>query len=194
MKKRNRANYHDWKKLQEEYDSGVSIRKLAAKYGMATRSFTQAAKRGDFVARNSSDAMKTHFALHGSVKWSTEAKERHSETMSNKMANRKVASKRFVHNGVVLESSWEKAVAVSLDEALVAWVRPAPILYNDDGQVRRYYPDFYLPDYDCYLDPKNSFVAKRDERKLSLVREQSNINLVVLNEHQLSWSVIQQLI
>jgi len=193
MKKRNRANHHDWKKLQEEYDSGLSIRKLADKYGMATRSFTQAAKRGDFITRTSSVAMKTHFAIHGSIKWSTEAKERHSETMSHKMANRKVASKRFVHNGVVLESSWEKAVAVSLDESGIVWTRPKPMLYNDNGQTRRYYPDFYLPDYDCYLDPKNSFVAKRDERKLSLVREHNNINLIVLDEHQLTWAAIQQL-
>jgi hypothetical protein len=194
MKKRNRGNNYDWTAIQTEYDSGFSIRFLAKKYGMATRSFTLAMKRGDLTTRDRSSAIKKSYEVNGPRKWSTEAKERHSETMSHKMANRKVASKRFVHNGVILESSWEKKVAVSLDEASVVWVRPAPVLYNDDGQVRRYYPDFYLPDYDCYLDPKNSFVAKRDERKLSLVREQSKINLIVLDEHQLSWAVIQQLI
>lgn len=194
MKKRNRKNNYDWVAIQAEYDSGLSIRVLAAKYGMATRSFTLATKRGDLKTRNSSAAVKKSYEVNGPRKWSIEAKERHSEIMRHKMANRKVASKRFVHNGVVLESSWEKAVAVSLDESSIAWTRPKPMLYNDNGQTRRYYPDFYLPDYDCYLDPKNSFVAKRDERKLSLVREHNNINLIVLNEHQLTWAAIQQLI
>lgn len=194
MKKRNRSNNYDWVAIQAEYDAGLSIRALASKYGMATRSFTLAMKRGDLKTRDRSAASKKSYEVNGPRKWTIEAKERHSETMSHKMANRKVASKRFVHNGVVLESSWEKAVAVTLDESNIKWVRPKPVLYNDNGQTRRYYPDFYLPDYDCYLDPKNSFVAKRDERKLSLVREQHNINLIVLDEHQLTWAAIQQLI
>ena len=194
MKKRNRNNNYDWSVIQTEYDSGLSIRALATKYGMATRSFTLAMKRGDLKTRDRSAAGKKSYEVNGPRKWSTEAKERHSETMSHKMANRKVASKRFVHNGIVLESSWEKAVAVALDESGISWTRPKPVMYNDNGQTRRYYPDFYLPEYDCYLDPKNSFVAKRDERKLSLVREQNNINLIVLDEHQLTWAAIQQLI
>lgn len=193
MKKRNRSNNYDWIKLQEEYNAGSSIRALASKYGMATRSFTQAGKRGDFVARSNSEAQRQKIANGYSFTHSTATKELISETMSQKMANRKVASKRFDHNGIILESSWEKKVAESLDEANVSWVRPEPILYTDCGQTRRYYPDFYLTDYDVYLDPKNDYVISLDENKLKLVKEQNNIKLLVLGKDQLCWSRIRQL-
>lgn len=58
MKKRNRSNNYDWTAIQTEYDSGFSIRFLAKKYGMATRSFTLAMKRGDLTTRDRSSAIK----------------------------------------------------------------------------------------------------------------------------------------
>lgn len=194
MKKRNRKNNYDWVNIQQEYDAGASIRKLATKYGMATRSFTLAAERGDFRTRSYSEASTLSYENGRSRSWSIEAKERHSEIMSTKMKNRKVSSKRFIHNGIVLESSWEKQVADSLDDSNIAWIRPSPIIYNDSGQNRRYYPDFYLPDYDVYLDPKNRYVKIKDERKLSLVVQQNDINLLILDENQLCWEIIKQLI
>ena len=189
-----KGNVYDWSALQAEYNTGLSIKSLAVKHGMATRSFVQASKRGEFKTRSRSEAIKQSHINDGPRVWSIEAKDRHSEIMSTKMVNRKVASKRFDHNGVILESSWEKKVAESLDEAQVNWIRPEPILYTREGQIKRYYPDFYLPDYDVYLDPKNDYVRKLDENKLILVIEQSKIKLLVLNENQLCWNVIQQLI
>ena len=194
MKKRNRSNNYDWDLLQREYDTGLSIRHLADKYGMATRSFTMASKRGDFVTRSRSDAQHQKITNGYVFTHSVDTKNRLSKIMSLKMSNRKVESKRFVHNGIILESSWEKAVAESLDEATVAWTRPSPLIYRDGNQLRRYYPDFYLPDFNCYLDPKNDYVKKLDEKKLALVKEQNNIKLLVLGKNQLSWLIIQQLI
>jgi hypothetical protein len=93
---------------------------------------------------------------------------------------------------VFLESSWEVKVAIDLDRNGIRWTRPSYLKYiNSEGIVRSYYPDFYLTDYDVYLDPKNKYQQKIDKEKLSRVKEQNNLKLYVLSETELSWKAIQ---
>ncbi len=49
------------------------------------------------------------------------------------------------------DSNWEIAMAQSLDAAGVKWARPSKFILSDG---RAYTPDFYIPEYDVYLDPK----------------------------------------
>lgn len=121
---------------------------------------------------------------------SKETKEKISEIMSNKMLNRYTASKRYHYNGYLLESSWELELAKDLDANDIKWVRPDPIIYYDDsGQKRRYYPDFYLTDYNVYLDPKNEYVRIKDKKKIQWVIDQNDVKIILLNKHQLSWKI-----
>ena len=122
-----------------------------------------------------------------------DCKERMSLIMKEKMKNRRTASKRVEYNGVVLESLWEYNLAVNLDSNKISWTRPEPLLYKDDtGQIRRYYPDFYIPHLDLYLDPKNDYLRELDKRKIDLVVKQNNVTILILNEKQLSWDYIQE--
>lgn len=96
---------------------------------------------------------------------------------------------------VFLESSYELAVAKSLDEHNIQWSRPSPLPYTDAEQKSRlYYPDFHLTDYDVYLDPKNDFLIIKDREKIERVQSQNNEVVIVLDKTQLSWSAIQPLI
>jgi hypothetical protein len=58
---------------------------------------------------------------------------------------------------VLLDSSWEESLARTLDRLGVVWIRPTqPIKWVDkSGKIHNYFPDFYLPIQDLYLDPKN---------------------------------------
>ena len=74
---------------------------------------------------------------------------------------------------VMLESSWEFRVATRLDELQIKWIRPDPIPWEDSsGKTRLYYPDFYLPGIDTYLDPKNPYCMKLDEEKMRIISSQ----------------------
>lgn len=76
------------------------------------------------------------------------------------------------HQGkdVLLESSWEVKVATLLIELGVKWIRPPFIKWIDSkGIQRRYFPDFYLVDYDVYLDPKNPYCMVKDIEKMAAV-------------------------
>jgi hypothetical protein len=77
---------------------------------------------------------------------------------------------------VLLDSSWEEALAKRLDELHIEWERPKPIQWVDsNGRTRNYFPDFYLPLYQLYLDPKNY-----GARKLSWL-EENRKDVIILN-------------
>ena len=58
---------------------------------------------------------------------------------------------------ISMDSSWEVECAKRLDELGVRWDRDPEMKldYIDRrAQTRKYIPDFYLPDYDMYLEVK----------------------------------------
>lgn len=77
---------------------------------------------------------------------------------------------------VWLDSSWEVEVAELLDELEIEWVRPEPISWiNSENEKKLYYPDFYLTNYDLYLDPKNQYCMDIHEEKMSKVESKVTI-------------------
>jgi len=85
------------------------------------------------------------------------------------------------YKGVLLDSSWELALAIRLDEKEITWVRPKPIPWTDScGIVHNYFPDFYLPDYDLFLDPKNPQAIKVQKQKLDCILTQYQ-NIVIID-------------
>jgi hypothetical protein len=74
---------------------------------------------------------------------------------------------------VLLDSSWEVKTAELLIAKSIKWIRPPFIKWQDKkGKTRRYFPDFYLPDYDVYLDPKNPYCLTLDEEKIREISKQ----------------------
>lgn len=91
---------------------------------------------------------------------------------------------------VQLHSSFEVQVAETLDENDIDWERPSAIEYQLEGETRRYYPDFYLPKFDVYLDPKNDYLIETHREKLKAVRTQNKLDLYVLSKNELTWEKI----
>ena len=101
-------------------------------------------------------------------------------------------SKRFYYKNICLDSSYEVKIAKDLDKNNILWTRPAHFLWRDGtGEQHRYYPDFYLPKFNVYLDPKNDYLIKKDKNKIKRVAEQNNIKLYVLNKNELKWISIK---
>lgn len=82
---------------------------------------------------------------------------------------------KFTNEEVILESSWEKQIAEYLDIKNIKWNRPKAIQWIDNNKNRLYYPDFYLNDYDIYLDPKNPYCMTLDKIKMDIVSKSINI-------------------
>jgi uncharacterized C2H2 Zn-finger protein len=124
-----------------------------------------------------------------------EFKEKQSQRMIERLKNKPFWSKRENYKGVLLDSSYELIVARSLDENDVKWRRPSKGLKWFDGKQNRHYlPDFYLIEYDVYLDPKNDFLIKKDRIKIDLTIQQNNVKILVLDKNNLTWDKIKTLL
>lgn len=82
---------------------------------------------------------------------------------------------------VLLDSSWEEILARRLDELGIEWIRPStPVKWIDkSGKQRNYFPDFYLPQNDLYLDPKNPVALNAQSEKVDFLTTRMT-NLVIL--------------
>lgn len=107
------------------------------------------------------------------------------------------------YNGKKLGSSYELKLAQSLDEHSIKWDICKRFNYIDPfGKARTYTPDFFLPDYNVYLDPKNDFLIESvnpalgfsDSLKIELVSTQNNVRIIILNKEQLDWTYIKSIL
>jgi len=108
---------------------------------------------------------------NGTLKHTTETKKILSEKALKSNHRRILRSTRKYTKKdgteVLLDSSWEEALAIRLDELNIEWIRPNPIKWIDkSGKEHNYFPDFYLPKNDIYLDPKNPQVYKMSIEKI----------------------------
>jgi hypothetical protein len=96
-------------------------------------------------------------------------------------SHRRLKKGLVYYKGIMLDSSWELALAKRLDELNIEWVRPQPIKWIDeDGIKHNYFADFYLPNYDLYLDPKNPYAINAQKKKLKCLLTQYK-NIVILD-------------
>ena len=125
------------------------------------------------------------------IKNSVEIKQTCSKKCYGKLVSRwsrnnpncggKLGYRRFPYQGYKMDSRWEVEIAKWMDERGITWERSRKkhmFWWNDEyGNKRKYFPDFYLPDLNVYLDPKNDYYLQRDLFKLTQVMDTFKIKL-----------------
>lgn len=89
--------------------------------------------------------------------------------------------KKYLYKDIWMDSKWEVEVATLLDKKEIKWKRDRSINFkwiDKEGKERRYYPDFYLPDFDVYLDPKNKFLIEKDCFKIEYVIKHHKVKII----------------
>jgi hypothetical protein len=90
--------------------------------------------------------------------------------------------RHYKYKNIWMDSSWEVDIAKWMDENNIKWERDRKkhmFWWTDDtGEERRYYPDFYLPELNLYLDPKNKYKMEKDQIKIERVIEKNKITLI----------------
>lgn len=127
---------------------------------------------------------------------------KHSEETKQKLREIAIANQlgghpyrsSITYKGISLDSSLELEMAKKLDSLGIKWSRCHKFPYVDlTGKKHNYTPDFYLPEYDLYLDPKNDYLIEninpalgyKDVDKIKWVCEQNNVNIVVISEEEI---------
>lgn len=102
-------------------------------------------------------------------------------TRNNPNCGGKLGYRRFPYKGYKMDSRWEVSLAKWMDDQNIKWDRSKKRhmfwWVDSEGNNRKYFPDFYLPDYGVYLDPKNAYYLKRDLPKLKYVIDTYGITL-----------------
>ena len=94
---------------------------------------------------------------------------------------------RSVYKGYQMDSGAERAFAELLDSHDIVWSknkdRSFPFI-DDEGKARKYFPDFYLPEYNFWVEIKGKrYVRKNDHLRLAAVGD--NIELIMSHELRL---------
>lgn len=89
--------------------------------------------------------------------------------------------KKVKYKDIYLDSSWEVIVAEYFDNLNIIWEKPLiGFNYIYDNTPHIYYPDFYLPQYDRYIEVKGY------KRQRDLAKWKSVPNLIIISKKEIS--------
>jgi len=87
----------------------------------------------------------------------------------------------IVYNGIKLKGTWEVETAKWLDTQNISWTNVITGFdYEWNNATHLYYPDFYLPEFDCYIEVKG-YERDRDRAKWK-----SLDNLIILKQKEIN--------
>ena len=107
--------------------------------------------------------------------------------MPRKKKKKKLWSKQSLYerkdgSKVLMDSTWEVAMAERLDHLKITWDRredmKLPYL-SKNGRKRNYIPDFYLPEYDTYIEVKG-YWTDAARHKMNSVQGANSVKIVIL--------------
>ncbi len=88
---------------------------------------------------------------------------------------------KSMYNGFLMHSSWETLTAKWLDKHSIKWIRVVKgIPYIWKNAEHLYFPDFFLPDYNKYIEVKG-YETERDRAKWRAVS-----NLVIFKQSEIT--------
>jgi hypothetical protein len=86
----------------------------------------------------------------------------------------------------LLRSSFELKVANWLNVHGILWIQPKSIKYYLNNEERRYFPDFYLPAFNIYIETKNDYLMSLQIDKMNAVKDVlGNDNVIILCNNEL---------
>lgn len=109
------------------------------------------------------------FQKNGWAVWTEEQKLSWSKKQSEN--NQGGKCKWFKIDGKKVQGTWELNLALKMNELNILWQRCKPLVYYKENKEKRYTPDFYLPEYNLFLEIKGFWIADSKE-KMRLVSEQ----------------------
>lgn len=167
----------NWKEIQEFYDDKHTFRDVQEKYKISSHSLAKCIKLGYLKTRSSSETAK----LRGTVKtpeMTPEMREKVSKGMRKAVLEGRQKTPKpyascldiyrhtsWIGNEEILHGGWELKVAKFLDEHKIHWCKSKDhFTYIFENKEHEYFPDFYLKDYNLYIEVKG-YVNPKDLEK-----------------------------
>jgi hypothetical protein len=159
------------------YNEKVKSGEIEREY---TNQFTKAEKLGLEKPKMSAETKEKISKKSKEYIWTKERKEQHSKIMiktaikyPDSYSCYNVCGRTKLYDTIdslgkktKVNGGWERTLSEYLNENNINWTNKIDeeFYYEWGGKTRRYYPDFYLPDYDFYIEVKG-YERDRDLEK-----------------------------
>ena len=174
-----KSNFIEYNKKRKESGlKGTNQYVKARELGLEVPKCTEETKnkiRKSQIGRHHSEDVKQK--ISESMK---RAVREHPESYSSCNVNGRV--KKVEYKNIVLNGKWELEVAQFLDKNQIEWERPKigfEYIWNNGTHI--YYPDFYLPALNLYIEVKG-YERERDRYKWAVVKKLLIIKVKEINE------------
>jgi hypothetical protein len=98
-------------------------------------------------------------------------------------------NKSILYKDMKFDSLWELKMVHFFEKNNINYIIPPSITWTDrNSKTHKYFPDFYIPDLNLYVDPKNPIVIIQQKEKLEIVS--SIINLVYGDLKYLKYTIL----
>lgn len=176
------------------YNQKVKLGEINRDY---TNQFTKAEKLGIEKPKMSIETKNKISKKAREQVWTKERREHHSKIMTetaikypdsyscNNVCGRTKLYETIDSSGntTKVNGGWERTLSEYLSKLDIKWTNSITeeFYYEWNGRIRRYYPDFYLPEYDFYIEVKGY------ERDRDLVKWKCKINekLLVIKANEI---------
>jgi hypothetical protein len=106
--------------------------------------------------------------------WTEEMRKKHSEAMKKAVlenpesytSSNRGRTKQIIYNGIKFQGRWELEFYKYCEEKNINIQRSNEWFEYEWNGIRKYFPDFYLPDFDLYIEVKG-YETERDQAKWS---------------------------
>jgi hypothetical protein len=117
---------------------------------------------------------------------SEETRRKISEKLS--INNKGGRSKWYTVNGIKVQGTWEREVAKILTEKEIKWIKPTSsnhsFEYRKEDKTKTYTPDFYLEEYDLYLEIKGYWWGNDREKMDCVLMQNPNANIKIIEKEE----------
>lgn len=190
---KNFSKRYNWIAVQNYYDAGHTTREVCKKFGMSGQAIVKAKLRGDFTPRSLADSIKLSYKRTTRKQSIMSDKARKNLSIRQSINNSGGKSKWYMVAGQSVQGTWERNLALKFEEFKIIWKKLSTGKdvwpYVIEGKLKNYTPDFYLPKYNLYLDPKGYWWGN-DKNKIELVRLQHTDKKLCIIEKKLYQQLI----
>jgi hypothetical protein len=162
--------YRKGKKLQNSSNQYIKAKELGTEYHIS-----------DETKEKLSNARKgKHHTKEHKEKLSKIMKDIAKDNPNYSFSKNKYFKKEII-NGFRMDSSWESIFANYLNKNDIKWIKnKKPFRYIFENEEHSYYPDFYLEDFNLYIEIKGQ-ETERDKAKYKVID-----NLLVLKAKEIN--------
>jgi transposase len=177
LSKRKNLEEIDWDQVQKYYDDNHSYREVQKTFDFSSQFLANAIKEGKLKTRTGSQTARLR-GKFDNLKLSKSQKENISKGISKAISEGRIKYRSDGHrlykiyhhiswlgNEEILHAGWELKVAKYMDEQKIHWCKSKDhFTYIFENQEHEYFPDFYLKEYDLFIEVKGRLMPKDSEK------------------------------